>query len=389
VRVPKYRLHKGSGQALVEWQGKRYYLGVYGSAESKAAYRRFIGKNVTADPAAVRVRPEKKRASIYDLSLAFLIAVDAHGDATARSHFCGAIKPVTDRYGHLPVDDFGPLALQAVRDDLIQTGNSRRYINQQVQRIRRMFRWGVSQELVPATVLTALETVEGLRKGKTAAREKPRVQPVEWAAVAPVIDVASPTVGAMIRLQWLTGMRSDNLHEMRAADIEQTDGVWAYVPEKHKSAWREKRLFIHLGPRCQEILAPFLDRPASKHLFSPRETMAWHSGQRAKARKTPLYGRQKRRKRKVSRRVGARYSTDSYRRAIYYGIHRANKTRGQADAIPHWFPHQLRHACGTAVRKQYGLEGSQVYLGHATADVTQIYAERDLDFARRIAREFG
>ena len=37
----------------------------------------------------------------------------------------------------------------------------------------------------------------------------------------------------------------------------------------------------------------------------------------------------------------------------------------------------------TEVRKRYGLKAAQVTLGHATADVTQVYAERDLELARR------
>ena len=38
----------------------------------------------------------------------------------------------------------------------------------------------------------------------------------------------------------------------------------------------------------------------------------------------------------------------------------------------HWHPHQFRHNCGTAARKEVGLEGAQVYLGHSKANVTQV-----------------
>ncbi len=57
--------------------------------------------------------------------------------------------------------------------------------------------------------------------------------------------------------------------------------------------------------------------------------------------------------------------------------------------IPHWHPHQLRHTRGTEVRKKYGVEAAQVSLGHARADVTEIYAERNLDLAVQIAAETG
>nr|MBA3482772.1 hypothetical protein [Pirellulales bacterium] len=42
VRIPKYRFHKGSGQALVEIDGRRIYLGKHNSAESREQYRRLI-----------------------------------------------------------------------------------------------------------------------------------------------------------------------------------------------------------------------------------------------------------------------------------------------------------------------------------------------------------
>ncbi|MCH8853107.1 MAG: site-specific integrase, partial [Planctomycetes bacterium] len=41
------------------------------------------------------------------------------------------------------------------------------------------------------------------------------------------------------------------------------------------------------------------------------------------------------------------------------------------------------------VRKQVGLEAAQVHLGHAKANTTEIYAERNLELAREIARQIG
>jgi len=40
--VPKYRLHKASGQAFVELSGKRIYCGKYGTPESKEKYDRLV-----------------------------------------------------------------------------------------------------------------------------------------------------------------------------------------------------------------------------------------------------------------------------------------------------------------------------------------------------------
>ena len=44
-----------------------------------------------------------------------------------------------------------------------------------------------------------------------------------------------------------------------------------------------------------------------------------------------------------------------------------------------WHPHQLRPSYATNVRREFGLEAAQILLGPSKADVTQIYAERDMD----------
>jgi hypothetical protein len=41
------------------------------------------------------------------------------------------------------------------------------------------------------------------------------------------------------------------------------------------------------------------------------------------------------------------------------------------------------------VGREFGLEATQVVLGHAKADVTQVYAERDLAKGVEVARKIG
>lgn len=91
-----------------------------------------------------------------------------------------------------------------------------------------------------------------------------------------------------------------------------------------------------------------------------------------------------------TRRPGRRFSTGSYRRSIRRAIDAYNATKTDpADKIETWTPHRLRHARGTEVRSRYGLEAAQVALGHAKADVTEIYAQRDAELAAKVAREIG
>jgi integrase len=49
----------------------------------------------------------------------------------------------------------------------------------------------------------------------------------------------------------------------------------------------------------------------------------------------------------------------------------------------------LRHTAATEIQSKFGLEAAQVVLGHSTADVTQIYAERDLAKAMEVAQQIG
>ena len=73
-RIPKYRHHKGSGQALVQIDGRRIYLGTYGSPESHEAYERAIGEWLAAahSPDKSEVAKVGVSLSISELILLYL-----------------------------------------------------------------------------------------------------------------------------------------------------------------------------------------------------------------------------------------------------------------------------------------------------------------------------
>ena len=75
------------------------------------------------------------------------------------------------------------------------------------------------------------------------------------------------------------------------------------------------------------------------------------------------------------------YTGAAYTRAIRRACLKAD--------VPVWRPNQLRHAFATEVRKRFGLEAAQVGLGHAKADVTQVYAAKNSEFAATIAAQVG
>jgi len=63
-----------------------------------------------------------------------------------------AVAPVNELYGDSPADEFGPLKLKTLRQHLVEHGLCRTEINKRVGRIKRVFKWAVSEELIsPST----------------------------------------------------------------------------------------------------------------------------------------------------------------------------------------------------------------------------------------------
>ena len=171
----------------------------------------------------------------------------------------------------------------------------RTHANRQIARVKLLFKWAVSVEMLPPSVHQALATVPGLKRGRTGARETRPVKPVPQAHVDAVLPLVSRQVKAMIELQLLTGMRPSEVCMMRGSDLETTDpakpgGVWKYRPARHKTQHHGFTRDIHLGPQAQAVLWPFLKSDLSAYLFSPAEAEAERLEARRKARnpKTPM-----------------------------------------------------------------------------------------------------
>ena len=71
LRTPKYRLHKGSGQALVQINGQRIYLGTYGSERSKERYRRLVAKHLQCNDASPPLCASAADLTINELIVAY------------------------------------------------------------------------------------------------------------------------------------------------------------------------------------------------------------------------------------------------------------------------------------------------------------------------------
>ena len=97
------------------------------------------------------------------------------GEQTNIKHVMRSLRRL---YGSTPVTEFGPMALKAVRQSMIDSGRTRTGINNDVARLKQMFRWAVENELVPPSTAHALSAVRGLRRGRTSARESEKVRPI-------------------------------------------------------------------------------------------------------------------------------------------------------------------------------------------------------------------
>lgn len=397
--LPKYQIHKPSGRAFVWWDGKRHYLGKVDSPESWERYHQFIseitriGRN--AKPVTIS-EPLTPSRLIGELMLAFIESLRKTVCPGEVDNYRYSFRELRKLYAHTPVDRFGPKDLKCVRQAMIDAGLCRKVVNRRISRIQRMFKWGVAEELVPASVYDALKTVEGLREGQSEAREKDSILPVPDDAVNRTLPYLSPTTKAIVLFQRLTGARPSEACRAKGRDFDKTEPVWLYQLDSHKNRWRGKQRIIPVGPKAQEILKPFLDRDPDEYLFRPEESAKAQrerfverisSQRKTKQYPSELAAKSKRKAASTpTREYNEYYTTKNYRQAVRRAIEQARKI---GEDIELWSPNQLRHSRATEVRKKYGLEAAQVTLGHSKADVTQIYAERDLRKAIQIAQETG
>lgn len=285
-----------------------------------------------------------------------------------------ALKPLTEHYGMMLVEDFGPLKLIEFRNRLIKPKKlCRNVINQRVNIIKRMYKWAASMQLISAMTHHALLTVEALKKYRSEAKESKPVKPVDEEKVFIVLPFATKTLAAMIQVQYWTGMRSGELVIMRPCDVDRSGEIWQYYPGGHKTEHLDHARVISIGPKAQEVLAPFLLRPAESYCFSPAEScmqgqLAYHNTAKIRSGLTE------------------RYSTHTYANAIKQVI---KKAEDAGVIVENWHPHRLRHTAATNVRKKCGRDAARAFLGQKNSRITDTYAEIDEQLSIEAAKKTG
>lgn len=377
--VPKYGLHKGSGQACVKISGKRIYLGVHGTPESYRRYAEEIAK----------WQPEQEQAptelTVGQLTLLYNEYAKGHyrknGKPTSELHVVrAAMRALNAECRHLPANGLTPRRFKAVRSRLVESGTlCRKTINKYMQIIRRMVTWAVGEELLPPERLVALQAVPDLQEGRTEARESEPVKPVPLDAVEIVKPFLSPPLRGAVDFQLLTGARPSEGLRLRLRDVDRSGEVWVYRPDSHKTEHHGKAKIILIGPKAQAIV--------QEHLQSADPDAYVFAVPRTEGKKA--------------------YRRDSYTNAIKRACEKAfgmpKELRNLNSKSPQevrqkaadwrekncWHPHQLRHTAGTVVRKSADAETAQIILGHAKLETTEIYAERDLAKAASVVKLIG
>lgn len=462
---PKYRLHRRSGNAIVTLNGRDVYLGKWGETradapESWQKYDQLIGEWLLRGRQSIA---PGGGVTVEQVIAGYLEHYQQERGTLPTGYDVQALRWLRRMYAGTPADKFSPVCLKAIRMKMAQTkcANfgvershtlSRRYINHMTFTIKRVFAWAAEVEMVPASVHYGLHAVKPLKRGQAAAHENARVLPVDQCDIDAVLEVASPTIAAMIRVQLHTGARCGEVFQMRGCDIDMSDPrCWKYQPARHKTQHHGKARVILLGPQAQEVIRPFLTTNVTKYLFSPAESYRCrmsvrrasafeqfcedvrtrlaanpdarihrcYNEARIAARtagasssipaiRTVYRELRKKRSPSVIRRnyslskpspfkAGDKFSVPVYCDAIQRAVARADLLAHQrrpdvpADVaiVKRWHSHQLRHTFATNVRRQYGLDVAQALLGHSSASMTEVYAELDYSAAEAAIGKVG
>jgi integrase len=228
-------------------------------------------------------------------------------DGRLSSSYDGMVQAVAalQKHRQLPATAFGPRCLRQVVEQLTQEKSRngkprpRKTINRILKRIRGLFKWAASMEIIPAQTWHSLLTVEGLRWGRTTAPELPPVRAVSDETVAKTLPFLPQVAADLVRFIRLTGCRPGEACQLKPMDIECQGKVWKWTLGSHKNRWRDHDRVIMIGPRAQKLLRPYLEqlkRQPHKFCFSPRESEKDRNALRRAGRTSPMTPSQSARK---------------------------------------------------------------------------------------------
>jgi len=274
TRLP--RLCRDRKLAISWHNGKRIYHGVWGTPDATKNYKRFIAALLESPTLPLRMDKDTD-VLVSELATAFLDTHEGKLHTSHVRHFKQAIGYLVEVYGELAVNEFSPKKLKVVREQM-RKGKTlcRRMINDYVGNIKRIFAWGVEEEIVQPNVAFALKAVKNFRQNEEGVFDHPEKEDVPLSVVSATLPFLAPVVAVMVQIQWMLGMRPNEVFRMRVGDIDRSrnDGLWYYVPGSYKTAEFVGKIVFPLGEPVQRLLAPYLiGKKPMDSVFSPRTAM--------------------------------------------------------------------------------------------------------------------
>ena len=260
-----------------------------------------------------------------------------------------ALRNFRSMFGARPAETMTHPDMVDFRDALVQKGYVRMTVNKYLGYAKRMFAWALDSRLISAQTKAECTAISPLKPMRGAARESTPVEAVSDTDIRKTCQALPPSLADMVRVHRLTGMRPSEVCQLAWPAIEKRDKVWIFRPGEHKGKWIGKPRVVVIGPKAQAVLAR---HEGDGYVFSPQLALLeqyQRSIQEAKCHRPPE------KVKGAPRKVGVRWTTDAYCRAI---------ARACARTDTNWSPNQLRHTCATEIRRKMGIAAASAVLGH-------------------------
>lgn len=361
MKIPKL-CKNGDGRAFAIYPksgGKREYFGEHGTDAANKKYKEWVVRLLNSDGLLI----QEKNQSEYRVVELVSIYVDFIKPKVSKKQFSFLWKNLdrlTELCGSEPGISIGPRTLiqyqqMMAKEEYTIKGKKKRYkrvtINKAVREIKEFVKWCCKYEYLPAEHHLKLTAVGNLKIGEYSALESDPVLPVDLSVVLSTLPYLSPTIRVMVQVQYYCGLRPGEVCHLKWSEIRKDTGtaIWLYIPNQHKTRHKGCTLIKAIPPTAQKLLLSEDRFCAGEYVFDPR-----------------ILGRGKKSTKPY-------FSVNGYGASVEKGV----KLALEAGVIKErWTPNQIRHAIATDIRELYGVEESNDYLGHASVDATEIYANR-------------